>query len=103
MTGLTALVRLSSTTTGRLRVTISWTAVPGATSYRVDRGNGAAATIVTTTTSVWTTLGDDGTYVATVTAINGFGESPPATAPYDLPYYDPVVNRCPNKPYCPQP
>ena len=103
VTGLTALVRLSSTTTGRLRVTISWTAVPGATSYRVDRGNGAAATIVTTISSAWTTLGDDGTYVATVTAINGFGESPPATASYDLPYYDPAISRCPNKPYCPQP
>ena len=102
VTGLSIHVKQQTYRSARLSVTMSWTAVPGATGYRVDRGDGTAPFDVTTVTAAWSRLGDDSTYTATVTALNAYGPGPAASFDYYLPTVDPI--NCPvNKPYCIQP
>ncbi|MFJ8014751.1 chitinase [Streptomyces sp. NPDC096339] len=67
-TGLTASAGSSST------VSLSWAAVPGATSYTVHR-DGAAPLSVTTTSAAVTGLAASTTYTFQVTAVNAAGES----------------------------
>jgi hypothetical protein len=100
VTGLSANVRQTSVRSIRVRITLTWTAVAGATSYRIDRGDGTAPYEVTTTTAAWTQLGNDNSYTATVTALNAYGPGPGATFDYFVPYIDPVDNCIATKPYC---
>ncbi|MFD9724739.1 chitinase [Streptomyces sp. NPDC059072] len=68
-TGLTASAGSSSA------ISLSWTAVPGATSYTVHR-DGAAPLSVTTTSATVTGLAASTTYTFQVGAVNAAGESP---------------------------
>ncbi|MFF4010124.1 chitinase [Streptomyces sp. NPDC001717] len=68
-TGLTASAGSSSA------IALSWTAVPGATSYTVHR-DGAAPLSVTTTSATVTGLAASTTYTFQVGAVNAAGESP---------------------------
>lgn len=98
------LVRLGTPSTGRLRVTFDWDLSAGATGYRLVRTAGAPALDLTVGTSTWNVFGDDATHTATLVAYNAYGESAPVTVDFELPYYDPIDNGCPNKPYvCPLP
>ncbi|MFG2992167.1 chitinase [Streptomyces sp. NPDC048257] len=75
-TGLTASATSSSS------VALSWSAVPGATSYTVRR-DGAAALTVTSASAAVTGLAPATTYTFRVSAVNAAGESPqsaPASA-----------------------
>ena len=63
------------------RVTLSWNAVSGATSYKVYRGTASGSTNllqsgVTTSTFLDTGVTNGTTYFYTVSAVNGVGESP---------------------------
>ncbi|WSQ01077.1 glycoside hydrolase family 18 protein [Streptomyces sp. NBC_01232] len=68
-TGLTASATSSSS------VALSWSAVPGATSYTVRR-DGAAPLSVTSATAAVTGLAASTTYTFRVSAVNAAGESP---------------------------
>ncbi|MFD8630967.1 chitinase [Streptomyces sp. NPDC059533] len=68
-TGLTASAGSSSA------ISLSWTAVPGATSYTVHR-DGAAPLSVTTASATVTGLAASTTYTFQVSAANAAGESP---------------------------
>lgn len=97
-------VRLGSPSTGRLRVTFDWDLSPGATGYRLVRTAAATPVDLTVGTNVWNVFGDDMTHTATLVAYNAYGESAPVTVDFEMPYYDPIDNGCPNKPYiCPLP
>ncbi|MFE5493873.1 chitinase [Streptomyces virginiae] len=70
-TGLTASAASSSS------VLLSWTAVPGATSYTVHR-DGAAPLPVTAASATVTGLAASTAYTFRVSAVNAAGESPPS-------------------------
>ncbi|MFC9814605.1 chitinase [Streptomyces virginiae] len=70
-TGLTASAASSSS------VLLSWTAVPGATSYTVHR-EGAAPLPVTAASATVTGLAASTAYTFRVSAVNAAGESPPS-------------------------
>jgi hypothetical protein len=94
-------VRVANARSGTTRVTVTWVASPGATSYRVDRGTGAPAVTVTALVYAFTGIGDDLDHVATVVAIDATGESPPAAVSYNFVYFDPIDPGCiPQKPTC---
>ena len=94
VTGLAVTVRIGNVTTGATRVNFTWTASPGATAYRVDRGTGAAPVTVTTAYYGFTGFGDDLSHTATVVAIGPTGESPTASIAYVYNFYDPVDPGC---------
>ena len=98
---LAVAVRQQSARATRVSITVNWTAVPGATGYRIDRGDGSAPYDVTALTSAWTRLGNDDTFTLTVTALNAYGPGPGATYDYFVPFIDPIDGCRPtNKPYC---
>jgi len=81
-TGLTA-------TPGNAQVSLSWTAVPTATSYKVYRG-GVLVTTVTTTSYVNTGLTNGTPYTFYVTAVAATTEGPASTSVVSTPAKPPV-------------
>ena len=81
-TGLTA-------TAGNAQVSLSWTAVPTATSYKVYRG-GVLVTTVTTTSYVNTGLTNGTPYTFYVTAVAATTEGPASTSVVSTPAKPPV-------------
>ena len=72
---------VSATSPTKRKITVSWTAVPGATSYQVKRSNtsGGPYTVVgSPTTNTFTNSGltSGQTYYYVVSAVNGAGEGP---------------------------